>query len=279
MRSRSILAFVLAGCGAAAPAPSDATDADAAPRIVEVATGATIEFDALVDRLADARIVYVGERHDRAEDHAMQRRILEALYARDPDLAVGFEMFQRPYQSALDAYVAGELEEAAMLEQTEWDDRWGFDFAMYAPLIRLGRDRGVPLVALNARSEVTRAIAREGLDALEPADREALPELDRGVAAHRARVADALRAHHPVDDEALERFYTAQLVWDETMAETVAARGGRMVVFAGVMHVARDAIPARAARRGAAPFRIVVAADALEDAPPADFVWVRPPAP
>jgi len=278
MRPWWILSLALVGCGAAATAPSNANDVDAEPRFVDVATGETIAFDALIDRLAPARVVYVGERHDRAGDHAMQARILEALHGRDPALSVGFEMFQRPYQSALDAYVAGALEEDALLERTEWADRWGYDFAMYAPLIRFGRERRVPLVALNARSEVTRTIAREGLDALEAADRDALPELDRDVAAHRARVADALRAHHPVDDEALERFYTAQLVWDETMAESIAARGGRMVVFAGVMHVARDAIPERAARRGAAPFAVVAPADSLEDAPPADFVWVTPPA-
>lgn len=278
MRLPWLLTLAIAGCGAAAPAPSDPTDADAAPRIVDVSTGETIDFDALIDRLASARVVYVGERHDREDDHAMQRRILEALHARDPALSIGFEMFQRPYQGALDAYVAGDLDEDALLARTEWADRWGYDFAMYAPLVRFGRARGLPLVALNAPSEVTRTIAREGLDALEAAERDALPELDRGVAAHRERVADALRAHHPVDDEALERFYTAQLVWDETMATSVAERDGRMIVFAGVMHVARDAIPQRAARRGAAPFRVVAPADALEDAPPADFVWVTPPA-
>ena len=51
-----------------------------------------------------------------------------------------------------------------------------------------------------------------------------------------------------------------------------------MIVFAGVMHVRLPAIPARAARRGAAPYAIVlpVTADELaESRAHADFLVVR----
>ncbi|NIW30062.1 MAG: hypothetical protein GWN25_23780, partial [Actinobacteria bacterium] len=91
------------------------------------------------------------------------------------------------------------------------------------------------------------------------------------------------------DPLALERYYTAQVVWDETMAERVAEAieradaPSRLVVLAGAMHVrAGLGIPSRAARRGATPYRIVLVAhddDELEalmeaDPPPADYVWL-----
>jgi uncharacterized iron-regulated protein len=75
-----------------------------------------------------------------------------------------------------------------------------------------------------------------------------------------------------MDDAMLERFYTAQVVWDETMAEAVAetltAPGAprRIVVLAGDMHVREGlGIPDRAARRGATPYRIVLPVAADED--------------
>ncbi|HJL16522.1 MAG TPA: ChaN family lipoprotein [Sandaracinaceae bacterium LLY-WYZ-13_1] len=283
--------LALGACGGASPRATTPAPAAPTPRLVDAATGEAVSFDAMIDALAGARVVYVGERHDQGVDHDLQRRVAEALLARDPSLALGFEMFQHPRQAALDAYVAGELDEAGMLERTEWETRWGFDFAMYRPLVRLGPERGVPLVGLNAPQELTRAVARGGLEGLDEAQREALPELILDDAAHRETILAALRHHPGMDEETLERFYTAQVIWDETMAERAAAflarpdTPSRMVVFAGTMHVRRPAIPARAARRGATPHAIVLplAASELEaalaaDPPPADFLWVVPDA-
>lgn len=277
MRQLGILGALVwtVGCGGAAATTTTAGPGTA--RIVD-ASGATIDFDTLIDRLAEARVVYVGERHDRAEDHEVQRAILEALHARDPNLAVGFEMFQQPFQTPLEAYRTGEIDLDTMLEQTEWRERWGFDVGLYEPLLRFGQTHQLPLIALNARREVTRTIGREGLEGLSEADRAALPELDRSQAAHRARFDEALRHHPGTDDARMDRFYTAQLVWDETMAtqvaETMQSHSGRMIVFAGAMHVMRDAIPLRAARRGASPFAIVLPATEAPDEGTVDFVWM-----
>jgi uncharacterized iron-regulated protein len=137
---------------------------------------------------------------------------------------------------------------------------------MYRPLFTTARAHNVALVALNAPREVTRKIARGGLDGLSPAERATLPTLDLGSAAHRKFVRDAFGAHGATMKEAVfERFYTAQVVWDETMADRVAqwlVRNGpdaRMVVVAGNGHVAdRFGIPARAAKRTGRPYLTVV---------------------
>ena len=270
------ISILLAACGGA---PVHAEEATASPVIIDVATGQRVSFDAMVTRLVGARVVYVGERHDRAEDHRAQRAILIALHAQGPARALGFEMVQRPFQAALDAYARGEADEAELLSEVEWETRWGFDFAMYRPLLEFGREHRLRLVGLNAPQETTRTIAREGVQALDEATREGLPEMNRDDSAHRARVIDALSHHPGMDDAMLERFYTAQLVWDETMAETVAATEGPMIVFAGGMHVAREAIPMRAARRGAEPYGIVVFEDEMPEEAAADFVWLTGPLP
>ncbi len=239
--------------------------------------------------LAEARIVFVGERHDDPQHHAMQIELLAALYRQDPSLVIGMEMFQRLKQPALDRYLAGAIDLDGLVEEAEYERRWGWSIAFYAPILKFAKAHGIPVRALNAASELTRKVAREGLGALTPEERAGVPELDLGNAAHRARVAAAFEGHPPGAID-FERFYTAQVIWDETMAEetvrALAATGARRaVVFAGLGHVgAGQGIPRCTARRGVGPHAVVmpvrlddVAGDALSDAldgPEADWIWL-----
>jgi len=294
----ALLVLAMATCGTrpetAPTTPEGVVRAMTPPeRLVDGRTGEDVELDVMLADLAAVQAIYLGERHDRAEDHAMQHTVLRSLHTHDPGVHLGMEMFQAPFQPTLDLWVAGELDETALRTRTEWDRRWGFDYALYRPILEYVRARGVPTHALNAPAEVTRTIAREGIDALDEEARAALPELVLDDEAHRALVGDALRdaAHgHAMDEATFERFYTAQVVWDETMASNVAAAidagATRVIVMAGGMHVRGGlGIPQRAQRRGVRSHRIVLAmgADELEalldaqqdGAPPvADYYWV-----
>lgn len=261
----------------------------AADRILDLrANGATVDEDTFFAALRTASVVYLGERHDSPLDHSMQQRVLRGLLSHDPSLVIGLEMVQHPFQRHLDDWVAGNLDENALQVRVEWDSRWGHDFALYRPIFELARSRQLPMVALNARAEVTRAVGRGGLASLSEADRASLPELDLTIAAHREMVMTAMGAgaHHGNPDD----LYAAQVIWDETMATHVAGtlRAGspRMVVLAGAMHVRSGlGIPRRGARRGAEPFKIVLCADhdadveALVAERPAiaDYLWVHAP--
>lgn len=258
-----------------------------ADRILDLrANGATVDEDTFFAALRTASVVYLGERHDQALDHSMQQRVLRGLLSHEPSLVIGLEMVQHPFQRHLDDWVAGNLDENALKVRVEWDSRWGHDFALYRPIFELARSRQLPMVALNARAEVTRAVGRGGLASLSEADRATLPELDLQNAAHREMVLASMGAgaHHGNPDD----LYAAQVIWDETMAANVAGtlRAGspRMVVLAGAMHVrAGLGIPRRAARRGAEPYKIVLCADhdadveaiVAERPPIADYLWVH----
>jgi uncharacterized iron-regulated protein len=254
-------------------------------------------FEAMIDDMMGARVVYLGEEHNSEEDHALHARILEALYAHDSSLALGLEMFQRPAQPHLDDYVAGRIDEDTMLERTQWRERWGSDFDAYRPMVTFARQHRLPVVALNARREITRVVGRQGIDGLEEAVRASLPELDLDNQAHRRLVSEGLGSHaESMRPEQLERLYQAQVIWDETMAETIAqtlsspdappgdgqtgdgSAVARMVVIAGRLHVESGlGIPERAARRGASPHRILIGLDHAESRREgrADFLWLR----
>jgi uncharacterized iron-regulated protein len=279
------LTALVAACG---PAPATAPPVPGA--FSRAGEDAPVPFDRVVDDLLRARAIYVGERHDHRPHHVLQYRIVEALHARDPSLAVGMEMFQVPFQDALDAWGRGEIDEETLLERTEYAKRWGYDFDLYRPILELARARGIPVVALNAPSELSREVAAQGLDGLAEDVRAELPEMDLGDHAHRALVMDALAAHGDMDEAMLERFYQAQVLWDETMARGAARTlagpeaPARIVVLAGAMHVrGGHGIPRRAARRGASPYRVVLPTDAVEapegpptNASPAHWWWHPP---
>ena len=284
--SAAVGLLLLAGCGPTASGAGQAAGTWtplASAEIVRTRTGQRVSYWELINALLHERVVYIGERHDRPGDHRIEAAIVASLYSRERHMTIGFEMIQRPFQPALSRYEMGRIDEAELQREVEWSSRWGYDFEMYAPLFRYGPERGVTLVALNAAQETTRVIAQGGIEALDDEVREALPELHRDRPAHRARVLEALREHPGMTDEMLERFYTAQLVWDETMAAEVLRAldedftRGQLIVIAGAMHTARDAIPERAARHGRGGFVIIELADELPDEARADYVWLTEP--
>lgn len=275
----------VAGAGpvatAAAPAPAATASAPAsAPErkpaespypapgtILDHRKGERVSLAALAEALDAATIVYVGESHDQAEHHAFQAKVLAAVAERSKGpVALGLEMFFVPFQEHLDAYVAGTIDEATMLEKTEWKTRWGYGWEMYAPMLRYCREHKVAVVALNAPKEITRTVSRQGLDALTPEQRATLPPLDMSDAAHRAFVKMATSGHgHEMKADAFERMYTSMVIWDETMSSSAAAwlekagEGARMVVVAGNGHIAdRYGIPGRAARKTNKPYLSIV---------------------
>lgn len=280
----SLVTIMATGCA------RDARTRDAR-RLLEVRTATeTGDLAAMTADLLEARVVYVGEQHDRRDHHDIQLAILRALHAEDPSLAIGMEMFESAFQGALDAWVAGEIDEAELRRSTEYDERWGYDFSLYRPILEFARVHRVPVIALNAPREITRAVARGGLEALGEEDHARLPELVLDDARHRRLVEGALAAHHGMGPELLERFYLVQVIWDESMAASIAEvmqrddAPRRMVVFAGRMHVQGGlGIPKRAERRGVGPSRIVLPIDAdereelesrTEDHSAADWLWI-----
>jgi uncharacterized iron-regulated protein len=255
-------------------------------RIVDQA-GQSVEEGKLAGRLGAPRVIYVGEEHPNPHHHAAQLEVLERVYAMDKSLAVGFEMLPRTLQGELDAYVKGELDEAAFIDKIAWKKTWGFSFGLYRPLFAFCRAHQLRAVALNVPRELPRAVAHEGTAALPPDQKAQLPQMQPGPAAHRELVREAFggHPHGRFADAKFERFYQAQLVWDEGMADKIAQEmrdpqaARRMLVFAGDGHVRRFAIPERAARRGAKPYLIIIPvmeddlADARTDAV-ADLYWV-----
>lgn len=244
----------------AANLPEDAALADSLRYIEEhpptaVNQNPPLDFPALMAKLAANRVVFVGEMHDHYGHHLNQLAILQALQQRNPNLAIGVEWFQQPFQSVLNDYLAGKISESELLNRSEYYGRWGYDYRLLRPVMAFAKAKHLPVIALNAPVELTRKVAKGGLEALTPAERAQLPPvIHPAEAAYRARLEKAFAAH-PQDNKQFEHFLLVQRIWDETMAGNIAhylqAHPQQpMVVFAGTGHISHGAgVPQDLARQ------------------------------
>src|SRR6478735_2691336 len=244
-----------------AEVPEDIVARSARPfRAQRNADGQALDQARLVDELSKFDVVCLGEAHDAPRDHFAELAISEGLERRarisGKALGVGFEMFQAPYAAALYAYGLGHLDDAGLRKRTQYDERWGYPYAYYRPVLALGRSYGLPLKALNASRELTHAVAENGLDGLSPRFRRQLPaDLELDVREHRESFDRAMADHPHGKGMNMDNFYAAQVVWDETMADNAAtwvsqrAPMRQMVILAGSAHCQRTAIPERIDRR------------------------------
>jgi len=205
---------------------------------------------ALIERMAQRRVVLLGEGHDIPEHHRWQLQTLAALHARRPDLVLGFEMFPRAVQPVLERWVAGELGEAELLRDTDWKRTWGFDAQMYLPIFHFARMNRVPMVALNIDPALAREIATAGLEALPVERRAGISKPVPALPAYEQFLFESF-AQHPSGsdgtipsraDPRFQRFMETQLVWDRAMADRIvgifAARPAALVVaLMGTGHV------------------------------------------
>ncbi len=240
----------------------------------------------ILQAISSSEVVYLAETHDDPADHMAQLEIIQALAAQS-DVAIALEMFQRPFQPVLDAYLASSISEAALKSESEYETRWGFDWAFYAPILQYAKAHQIPLIALNAPTEVTRKVASEGLESLTDEDFTYIPaivQVDLSNEDYARSLRAVFTAHGGAGHSAdFDNFFAAQVLWDETMAEGIAVQlmaqpERQVIVLVGEGHVVNDyGIPSRVARRLpnvvhasirlAAPGEEVVAEET-------DFVWL-----
>ena len=201
----------------------------------------------VIGHAARSYIVLLGEYHDRPDDHRWQLQTVAALAAQHPAVVLGFEMFPRRTQPVLDRWVAGELDERALLRETDWPRVWGFPAALYLPLLQFARLNRVPVQALNVDRALVARVGREGWAAVPVGEREGVSDPAPASPAYEAFLSEAMAAHgsgQANDEASRRRFVEAQLTWDRALAEGLMA-GARahpdslVIGIMGVGHLER----------------------------------------
>jgi uncharacterized iron-regulated protein len=193
--------------------------------------------DAVTAELAQRRVVLLGESHDNAEHHRWQLHTIAALHARQPRLALGFEMFPRRVQPVLDQWSAGELTEEQFLARSDWASVWGHDPQLYMPIFHFARMHRIPMIALNVERSLVRRVGSEGWDAVPPAEREGVGEPASAPAPYLSFLYESYLIHLPeaqrprrapteedLRSPQFRRFVESMQVWDRAMAQAIVER-------------------------------------------------------
>lgn len=241
----------------------------------------TVNFNELVQRLMSKRVIFVGEIHDRYDHHLNQLALLKALHARDPNIGIGVEWFQQPFQPVLDAYLAGRIDEAEMLKRSGYYDRWRYDYRMLRPILVFAKDNHIPVLALNAPVEITQKVAQGGLEILTESERAQLPKhINPPESSYLQRLRKVFTAHGAHSDGRFENFALVQRIWDETMASNAveflqANSRYKLMIFSGAGHISdRMGIPSDMARSIPAQHMATVMTHTLGDMPLGQFDYL-----
>ncbi len=190
--------------------------------VTDTASGELITDAEMARRLADARVLFIGEQHTDASFHEVELRAIQALHAAGRRVIIGLEMFPWTQTPALAAWSRGKLTEQQFLDQSDWYGTWSHHWGYYREIFQFARDKHLPLIGINAPRDVVKTVRSKGLDALDAAARAHMPpSIDITNAEHR----QLFRAYFEPDDalhskmapEQLESLYQAQVTWDSAM--------------------------------------------------------------
>ena len=184
--------------------------------------GETASFVNMIDELAEADVVVLGEEHDSDGIHALQLRTTTALFERRGELTIAMEMFERDVQSVLTLYLMGAIDEQELMHKSR---PWGNYAEHYRGAIEFARKNGLTVLASNIPRPLARNVGREGTIVSQGGPwsaRNVIPmggryeeifmDLMSGMTGHGGNMPAG----------ALERMFEAQCIKDEAMAESIA---------------------------------------------------------
>lgn len=267
------LALALSGCQANLPPlpawqSSEGRDNAELWQIHDLASGQVISPEQLIDALAGAPRVLVGEKHDNPDHHALQLWLMRALQQRRAQGSLLLEMLQPEQQARVDA-LAGQAQLPQDLPKAlAWEDGW--DWQLYGPIVREALQQHVPLQAANLSPTEVRQAYRQ------PA---ALSGTRSNAPAVRAALLAQVKQGHCglLPESQLPAMLAVQQQRDRRIAERLLAAPQPALLFAGAYHARKDlGVPMHLADLGATgESKVVLLAEVGEQVEPgmADYVW------
>jgi uncharacterized iron-regulated protein len=263
-------------------------------RIRDVRGDRFIEPSELTARLAGARYVLLGEKHDNPDHHRLQAYLLRALITAGRRPAVAFEMFDADQAPTIERHLAAHPTDATGLaDAVNWKASGWPDWAMYQPIVDTALGAGRPIVAANLSRDTLTLLRRGG--ALDPALAARWRLNEAPTAEVRESLAREIRDAHcgHGSDAMVDRMVAIQRARDASMAAAMAdASVDGAVLIAGAGHTRTDrGVPA--ALRARAPASSIASVAFVEVAPdgttpeaytarygaastPFDYVWYTP---
>ena len=215
MSGACLLALIVVG------APALLAQSSVPQRVFDSRASQFADFESMVATLAKADVVFVGEQHDDPNTHRLERALLDGLARLRGDIIVSLEMFERDSQARLDQFLGGRILEADFLATSRPWPRYATD---YKPLVDLALERKWPVIAANIPRPIASEISKAGLGVLDnksESEKEWFAhDWDCPADDYYKRFKEVMGSHTAAQE--LDKFYAAQCLKDETMAESIA---------------------------------------------------------
>ena len=162
-------------------------------------TGRALSFPALVERCAQADVVFFGEEHSDEICNELEAQLLYELMQRPRPITLAMEFFEADTQADVTAYLRGRISEDEFRDRTRQRSAY---VRSHRPLIELCRASHSPVLAANAPRRLVSAYRKSGekypvYRALaEPGDQRWLPrEYEFITGAYQSRFAEMMSGH------------------------------------------------------------------------------------
>jgi len=237
----------------------------------DTATGEWLTADELVQRLAPASQVLVGEQHDNDDHHRLQLWLLQRLQEQRSQASLLLEMLTPSQQPAVDSLQSGDIavQPEQLAEQLNWGPGWDWD--VYGPIVTWALEAGINLHAANLDREEISTLYRTPAAVSPRYSDQALAELRETIeASHCGQIAEPQ----------LSAMRGIQQQRDVRMGEQLATAAAPALLLAGNFHVRKDlGVPLHL--DGPTPVVVMLheAGKPLPGAEQADYLWLTPAAP
>jgi uncharacterized iron-regulated protein len=174
--ARRIVAVALAGIVVACAAPNAGAESEDKPKkeqhpligsMWDSAAARQLDEAEVVARIAEARFILLGEKHDNPHHHVKQADLLTFASAGGRSPAVVWEMIPENQRAVLKAYLdGGRATATGMGSVLNWQESGWPDWNLYRPIAAVALARKLPQHPGNLNRPVIRLLARDGFDGL-----------------------------------------------------------------------------------------------------------------
>jgi len=203
-------------------------------RIIKTSNVTDISMLDLINNIAEADVVVIGEEHNDPVAHHIELEVVKGISRMRGTTAISMEMFERDIQHIVDEYLRDEIAEQFLIKDGRAWDNYETD---YKPILEFAKSNNLPVIAANAPRRYVRMVSSKGIQTLYAIDPESLKGLaplplifpssntyrDKFYAQMQQPVDASASAPHggKMPESLLKRIFQAQVLWDATMAYSI----------------------------------------------------------
>lgn len=199
--------------------------------------GKKMKYEKMLKEIASADVVFFGELHNNPICHWLQLEVTQDLFtARDGNLILGAEMFERDNQLILSEYLTEKISKKSYKKEARLWPNYTTD---YAPLVDFAKDSNLMFVATNVPRRYASVVYMKGFEGLEELEPEAKSYFAPLPIEYDANLPGYVKMTEMAGGHGGENLPKAQAIKDATMAYSIAefAEAGKMFIhYNGTYH-------------------------------------------